>query len=330
MDQDGDTVEILRARLYRLEAAVEASGLGVWEWNVRTGEVIWNRRNRELFGVDHDRPLTIQDYAELVHPEDREAVRAAYREAADRPEGGAFVYEHRTVRSPDGRARWLQARGRVVKDSDGVLRTVGAMLDITDRKTAEERRSLVLRELAHRSKNGILVMMTLVAQTAKNARDVRDFEAVLTARLQSLADSQDLVTDAAGHALRLTDLLDRALTPFDPSRFDIDPRLEAVGISNDMVVAMALLLHELGTNAVKYGALSSPSGRVRLTLDDAAAGEARLLWIERGGPPVKPAVRRGFGSRLLEISLRNDGGAVEARFEPAGFEAHIRFPVEPA
>lgn len=308
---------------------MDASGLGVWEWNVRTGAVIWNRRNRELFGVDHDRPLTIQDYAELVHPDDREVVRAAYREAADKPDGGAFVYEHRTAPRPDARTRWLQARGRVMKDSDGVLRTVGAMLDITDRKTAEERRSLVLRELAHRAKNGILVMMTLVAQTAKNARDVHDFEAVLTARLKSLADSQDLVTEAAGDALRLSDLLNRALTPFDTSRFEIDPRLENIQIANDMVVALALLLHELGTNAVKYGALSVAPGRVRLELAEAVGPLARLLWIEAGGPPVTPAARRGFGSRLLDISLRNNGGSVEARFEPAGFRADIRFPTEP-
>lgn len=309
---------------------MEASGLGVWEWNVRTGEVIWNRRSRDLFGVDHDGPLTIQDYAELVHPEDRDAVRAAYQAAADEPDGGSFVYEHRTARSPDGRARWLQARGRVHKDADGVLRTVGAMLDITDRKRAEERRSLVLRELAHRAKNGILVLMTLVTQTAKNARDVGEFEAVLSARLKSLADSQDLVTGASGGALRLTDLLHRALTPFDTARFEIDSGLEAVCIDHDMVVAMALLLHELGTNAVKYGALSAPGGRVALELAAHDGGQAHVRWVERGGPPVKPATRRGFGTRLLDISLRNNGGSVAARFEPAGFEADIRFPAEAA
>lgn len=328
MGEDTETLEGLRDRLHRLEAAVEASGLGVWEWNARTGEVIWNQRNRELFGVDHAGPLSIQDYTELVHPEDREVVRAAYREAADRPEGGNFVYEHRTARTPDGKARWLQARGRVVKDTAGVLRTVGAMLDITQRKVAEERRSLVLRELAHRAKNGIMVIMTLVSQTARGARDVADFEQVLLARLKSMADSQDLVTEAAGHALPLGDLLERALTPFDTSRFEIDPRLRDLGVANDMVVAMALLLHELGTNAVKYGALSSPTGRVSLTFAEAEPGRARLLWNERGGPPVTPATRRGFGSRLMDVSLRNNGGRVEPRFEPSGFQAEIWFPVE--
>ena len=324
---DTESVEGLRERLHRLEAAVEATGLGLWEWDVRSGDLTWNARNRELYGVVHDRPLTVDDYAELVHPDDREAMGEAYREASGRPDGGVFSTEHRTLVAPGGKPRWILTRGRVLKDADGVRMAVGSNLDITDRKTAEERRGLVLRELAHRSKNGILVMMTIVAQTAKSARTVQDFEQVLMGRLQSMADSQDLVTEADGKALRLTDLLARALTPFDPSRFDIDPELRAINISHEMVVAMALLLHELSTNAVKYGALSAPSGRVKLGLSGDAGGKARLNWAESGGPPVAPVTRKGFGTRLLDISLRNNGGHVVARFEPTGFEADIHFPL---
>ena len=324
---DTETVEALRERLRRLEAAVEATGLGLWEWDVRSGDLVWNPRNRELYGVEHDRPLTIQDYAALVHPDDREVLREAYRQAADQPEGGTFSFEHRTLTEPNGKPRWILTRGRVLKDADGVRMAVGSNLDITDRKTAEERRSLLLRELAHRAKNGILVMMTIVAQTAKSAQGVKDFEQLLLGRLQSMADSQDLVTQTTGRSLPLADLLGRALTPFDPSRFDIDPQLQKISISNQMVVGMALLLHELSTNAVKYGALSAPTGRVKLGFVEAASGTARLKWMELGGPEVRPATRKGFGSRLMDISLRNDGGHVVARFEPTGFEADIHFPL---
>lgn len=305
---------------------MDATGLGLWEWDVRTGALVWNERNYELFGVAHRDPLTIQDYPELVHPDDREIVGEAYRDASDRPEGGIFSVEQRTRPGADGKSRWILTRGRVLKDADGVRTVVGSNLDITDRKTAEERRSLVLRELAHRAKNGIVIMMTIVAQTAKSATGVKDFEQVLMARLQSMADSQDLVTQATGRSLRFGDLLDRALTPFDPGRFDIDPQLGEINISNEMVVAMALLLHELSTNAVKYGALSAPAGRVKLALD--SGGEkARLAWVEMGGPEVRPVTRKGFGTRLLDISLRNNGGHVVARFEPAGFQADIHFPI---
>ena len=324
---DKEGVEALRERLRRLEAAVEATGLGLWEWDVRTGDLTWNMRNRELFGLDHEGPLAIQDYAALVHPDDRELTGDIYRGVSEQPEGGVFSMEHRTLPLADGKPRWLLVRGRVFKDAEGVRLSVGSTLDITDRKTAEERRSLILRELAHRAKNALLVMMTIVAQTAKGVTSVKDFEAVLLARLQSMADSQDLVTQASGRSLRLADLLERALTPFDTSRFDIDPQLREISISNEMVVAMALLLHELSTNAVKYGALSAPTGRVRLGLTDAGGEKARLNWMEVGGPAVKPVTRKGFGSRLMDISLRNNGGHVVARFEPTGFQADIHFPL---
>jgi PAS domain S-box-containing protein len=322
-----DAARSLEERLRRLETAVSASGLGMFEWNVRTGDLTWNARNRELYGVTHDRPLKISEYNELIHPDDREVVAQAYRAARDLPEGGDFSMEYRTAYQPDGRTRWLQTRGRVLKDGSGPYMAVGSTLDITDRKMAEERRSLVLRELAHRAKNGILIMMAIVGQTARSATSVKHFEEVLTARLKSMADSQDLVTEAAGKPLPLRDLLERALTPFDTKRFDIDPQIRDVRIPTEAVVAMALLLHELSTNAVKYGALSAPAGRVRLDLASRAdEGKTVLSWAETGGPEVKPATRRGFGSRLLEISLRNQGGHVEGQFDPTGFQARIHFP----
>lgn len=327
---EDESIEALRERLRRLEAAVEATGLGLWKWDIRTGELTWNDRNRELFGVPPDRPLRIEDYAPLVHPEDREHLRNAYRKAAEEPDGGSFSIEYRTLYEPDGKARWVQTRGRILKDENGASLVVGSTLDVTDRKTAEERRSLVLRELAHRAKNGILIMMAIVTQTARGVRSVEDFEEVLTARLKSMADSQDLVTQAAGQPLPLADLLDRALTPFDPQRFDVDPELQQINIPTEVVVAMALLLHELSTNAVKYGALSEPRGRVKLGLLRRDEGKAVLGWTEVDGPPVKPVTRKGFGTRLLEISLRNNGGLVEAEFDPSGFRARVHFPAAPA
>jgi PAS domain S-box-containing protein len=313
-------------RLHRLEMAVEAAGVGLWEWDVRSGDLTWNARNRELFGVPPDEPLHIRDYIRLVHPEDREKVRAAYRAARDNLQTGDYLVEHRTAYEPLGKARWVQGRGRVVRDADGIALVVGSTLDITDRKTAEERRSLILRELAHRAKNGIVIMMTIVAQTARGASSVKDFEEVLLARLKSMADSQDLVTQAVGRPLRLGDLLERALTPFDPERFDRAPEVAEVNIPTELVVAMALLLHELSTNAVKYGALSAPTGRVELGIAHQGEGRAVLSWREIDGPPVKPATRKGFGSRLLDVSLRNNGGHVEGVFDPTGFQAKIHFP----
>jgi PAS domain S-box-containing protein len=324
--EDDESADVLRERLRRLEAAVEATGLGLWEWDVRRDILTWNPRNYELFGVPGEQPIAIQDFAGFVHPDDRALVTAAYKGAADKADGGTFSAEYRTLIEPDGKARWILTRGRVMKDGDGARMVVGSNLDITDRKTAEERRSLVLRELAHRAKNGILIMMTIVAQTARSATGVKDFEEVLTARLQSMADSQDLVTQAPGQPLPLTDIIDRALMPFDAARFDIEPELRGISVPNEVVVAMALLLHELSTNAVKYGALSQAAGRVRLALSGQDGGKAVLNWTEVDGPPVKAGGRRGFGSRLLEVVLRNNGGMVEADFHPDGFRCKVHFP----
>jgi two-component sensor histidine kinase len=99
-----------------------------------------------------------------------------------------------------------------------------------------------------------------------------------------------------------------------------------VTIPGELAIGLGLLLHELSTNAVKYGALSSPSGRVAIERADGDRGETVLQWAEHGGPQVKLAQRRGFGTRLLEISLRNQGGKVEPKFDPSGFQASIHLP----
>lgn len=325
-----DSVEELRERLRRLEAALDASSLGMWEWDVRTGAITWNRRNRELFGVDHDRPLTIDDYRALVHDDDREILGSAYRKAADEAAGGTFVFEYRTAPDAEGRSRWIQQRGRVLKDEAGVAMAVGVTLDINDRKAAEERRGLVLRELAHRSRNGVLLLMSLVTQTARHASSVSEMETVLTGRLQALVDCQDLLTQSDGRALSMGDFLDRALIPFGHARFEVGPGVRPISVAGSLVTAVALLVHELATNAVKYGALSAPAGVVSLRLVSDKDGEVCLEWAERGGPPVAPPARRGFGSRMIDGSLRADGGRVEAYFDPAGFRAEMRFPKLPS
>jgi PAS domain S-box-containing protein len=322
-----DSIDSLRERLRRLEAAVEASGIGIWEWDVPTGVLTWNARNRELLGVTPDQSLMIQDYLGQVHPDDLEAVRAVYRAVADRPHGGELVFEFRARPGPDGASRWLQQRGRVEKDAQGIRRVVGATLDITDRKTIEQRRNLVFSELAHRARNGFTIIMTIVSQTARNATDVKAFADLLMARLHAMVDSQDLVTEVVDGSLPFGDLLSRALTPFDASRFDIGPGVREIHIANDAVVAFALLLHELSTNAVKYGALSSQTGRVRLSVVDAPEGEVHLRWQELGGPPVSAPSKRGFGTRLLDVSLRNNDGRVAANFDVQGFQADIHFPM---
>lgn len=310
----------------RLEVAVEATGLGFWEWDPRTGQLTWSERNKAIFGFPPDTPVTIEMYLATIHPDDRERCVEIYRQVQAREGGGDFAMEYRAV-APNGQLRWILTRGRVIPDADGPALVVGTTLDNTDRHEAEERRSLVMGELAHRAKNGLQVMMAIIAETARSAHDVPGFAKVLNDRLQAMADAQDLVTASGGRPVQLSDLAERALTPFGLTRFELEPEIADVTVLGDVAAGLALLLHEMATNAVKYGALSKANGTVSLKAEGAGPGMAALHWRERGGPPVVISERRGFGSRLLQAALRQQGGKVESAFEPEGFRARMEFKV---
>jgi PAS domain S-box-containing protein len=310
----------------RLEGAVEATGLGFWEWDPRSGRLAWSERNKAIFGLPPEAPVTIEMYMATLHPDDRERALTTYRQARDRTGGGDFAMEYRAV-APNGQMRWILTQGRVITDDEGPRLVVGTTLDNTDRHEAEERRSLVMGELAHRAKNGLQVMMAIVSETARSAEDVKRFEAVLMARLLALAEAQDLVTASGGRPVPLSELAQRTLTPFGLDRFDLEPEITELTVRGDVAAGLALLLHEMATNAVKYGALSKPMGRVSLTAEGAGPGMAALDWRERGGPPVQPTNRRGFGTRLLQAALRQQGGKVVPVFAPDGFCARMEFRI---
>lgn len=318
----------LAEQRWRLEMAAEATGLGFWEWDVAAGTVIWSVRNRELFGLKPEEEITVARYLELVHPDDREAVRQAFIAARDRPSGGDYSLEHRIV-TPAGQVRWILTNGRVINEEAGAARlVVGTSLDVSERKAREERRSLLMGELAHRAKNGISVMMAIVHQTARGQETVEGYRELLMARLQAMATSLDLVTAAGGRAAPLSDVIGKTIAPFGERRFDIDPELVQLTLRGDMAAGMGLLLHEMATNAVKYGALSNDRGRISIAVESAAApGRAAFRWREMNGPTVAPSGRTGFGTRLLQQVLRPQGGEVKFQFEPAGFSACVEFPV---
>src|SRR6185312_11477887 len=144
-------------------------------------------------------------------------------------------------------------------------------------------------------KNGIAILMAIVSQTARGQDTVEGFLELIMARLQAMADSQDLVTEAGGRPVPLGDVLAKALTPFGGGRVDLDPAMGEVTLRGDMAIGMGLLVHEMATNAVKYGALSASGGRIEVGLDKAPEGRAAFAWRESGGPPVSSPQKPGFG-----------------------------------
>ncbi|MDZ4374174.1 MAG: HWE histidine kinase domain-containing protein [Phenylobacterium sp.] len=178
-------------------------------------------------------------------------------------------------------------------------------------------------ELAHRNRNALFVIMAIVRQSARSAGSAAEAEQVINSRLDAMLRAQDLVVQADGGPADLQRLVELALAPFDRERFDISGPAFQVG--SEVSGGLALLFHELATNAVKYGALTTPEGRVAVawTLE---GGGARLCWTERGGPPLSPPSRRGFGARLFDVVLTPQGGKAERRFEPDGVVCDLSIP----
>jgi two-component sensor histidine kinase len=202
----------------------------------------------------------------------------------------------------------------------------------------ERRQALLLAELNHRAKNILATVQGLAAQTLKGAGgDPRRFAQHFGARLKTLARAHDMLTELGWDAAAIEDAVRNALAPWTehgrPLQLRVMEGCAQAKVSPRQAQALVLALHELATNATKYGALSTPEGRVHIQCEAGPKDMVTIYWEEAGGPPViRPPDRRGFGTRMLERGLANDlgrGSAVELRFEPAGLQAAIRFtPVQ--
>lgn len=219
------------------------------------------------------------------------------------------------------------AGGLVIAVAAALSDSVRQLRRSQDRLAETERRlQTLVGELVHRNRNALFVIMSIVSQSARGAQTPAEAEQMINARLQALVRAQEVILAADGARADLTRLLELALEPFDLSRFDIAPGND-VQLDSDVALSVGLLLHELATNAVKHGALSSRRGRVGLGWSDGDAGFTRLSWTETGGPPVTAPTRAGFGSRLFSVALTPRGGGVERRFEPGGLICVLTLPV---
>jgi PAS domain S-box-containing protein len=201
----------------RLAVALDATALGLWEYDLATDRVDWDPRVRTLFGVGQDQPIDFAAYAAAVHPEDFPAVEAAYRTALSGANGGAYVVEHRTVAAGEnGSAKWIRGAGRVTFNADGApRRVIGTAQDITSQVEARERQDLLLAELNHRVKNNLAAVQAIASHTLRGvANDPAAFRRAFEDRLMSLARGHDLLTRNAWRTARLTEVFEAALSPF--------------------------------------------------------------------------------------------------------------------
>jgi PAS domain S-box-containing protein len=235
----------------------------------------------------------------------------------------------------DGARRWFDITIDAQRDADGqVVGVVCASVDITDQKERESRIRLLMRELTHRSKNLLTVIDSIARQTAANSNGLKDFLARFRDRLHSLAGSHDQLVQEDWQGAWLRQLVESQLghyyDPDSPAVTVIGPRLR---VGPDAAQHIGLALHELATNAAKYGALSVPEGRVHITWDVEQDTDGtpvcRMVWLESGGPRVQRPVKRGFGQVVIERTVaRALGGRVTLEFAPEGLQWILVFPAD--
>jgi PAS domain S-box-containing protein len=312
--------------------AIDAANVGTWDFDPRGQALLWSERCSAMFGVGSGLPVTLEDFFEALHVADREAAQAAFQRALDPAIREDFDVEFRTVSREDGAERWIAAKGRGFFDEAGQPeRVVGATVDITERKRAELHLRLLVNELNHRVKNSLATIQAIAGQTFHAARSLPQAQEAFTARILALAEAHDLLTRENWEGADLSDVLGRLQALHGaPGRFTLTG--PPVRLTPRMALSLSMALHELATNAVKYGALSIPAGHVRIDWTvTAGTGGPRLAlaWVEAGGPPVSPPTRRGFGSRLIERGLASElSGEAHIDFQPDGVVCRIEAGLE--
>ncbi|WP_049758312.1 sensor histidine kinase [Phenylobacterium zucineum] len=244
-------------------------------------------------------------------------------------ESGETQQLEEQVTFPDGTVAWWHStKAPLLNEAGEVVGLIGSSVDITARRRAEEHRQLLLNELNHRVKNTLAVVQSLARQTFRGATDLARASDAFEARLGALSRAHNLLTHASWEAADLRDVVrDQVSQVADVERRAIVEGL-SVRLPPQVAVSMALALHELGTNAAKYGALSNPTGVVRIAWSVGEGNWLRLRWEESGGPLVRPPARSGFGSRMIERALAQElGGEVNIQYLPTGVVCEILAPL---
>jgi two-component sensor histidine kinase/PAS domain-containing protein len=302
-----------------------ASEMGTWRLTLADNICVYDKNAQRLYGLTEERFLLDEaGVKSKFHPDDLELMGSRSGKALD-PRGDGRYDVHYRVKQLNGGWRWLSAWGFVEFEGDGpgrkAVAIAGASRDLTELKQAEEVQRLLLDELNHRVKNTLATLEAIAARTVQAARDLPSARESLDHRIGSMARAHELLMLRAGSGASLRDVVMRALDAFSSSRVKISG--DEIDVSPKHALALSLALHELATNAAKYGALSCSEGKldVKWAVKD---GTLHLDWEESGGPPVSPPTQIGFGARLLvEILSRYLDGDVTLNYEVSGVRCSI-------
>ena len=324
----------LRERNEILTLAELSAGIGVWDSDLATDSFRGTPQFFRLLGLEPtSEPVSLDVSRGVRHPDDRDRVVGGFKDAIA---GGSDTYEaeYRIIR-PDGETRWIFGRGRVIRDATGMpVRYSGIDIDITDRKHREDQLRVVMRELLHRTNNLLAVIQAMVHQTARTSTGLNDFERRFGARIRGLAHSNELLVRQDWRGGLVDDLVRAQLAPFmDAGSARLSLAGPPVMLKPQAVQNIGLALHELATNASKYGSLSMPEGRIiidwHLPGPDVEPRLFMLRWRELAGPPVKPPKRKGFGRFVVESMIKQALDAeVSIDFSRSGLVWTVEIPVD--
>ena len=335
-DRDSLSAEVakrevaLAEREARLALALDAGGLGTWTIDLPEWRLSYSARCLANFGRPVGEVLSIDDLLACVHPDDRNLVTLSLNAAIE--QGAPYDIEYRILTSA-GEQRWIHSQGSLQRRADGSpLAVSGFSSNVSARKFAEEQRGVLAQELTHRVKNTLATVGAVVSQTLRDASSLDAARDAVSGRIASLASAHELLLKDEIEGAAIGDIVERVLNPFVDSggkRFSAEG--PAIRLTPEVTLALSMALHELATNAIKYGALSVPDGQVaiRWAINGNAAGRRfDFTWVERDGPLVVPPTRVGFGTRMIERVLsRHVKGKAEISYLPEGIRFEIEAPI---
>ena len=320
----------LRESEEQLRQALSAARMGTWRRNLSTQLSERDANFNAIMGLPAtDSTTTVRDRLEEIFPDDRATASEAWDRAVETQ--GVYEAEFR-VRRKDGAIRWVRDQGRFVPGQDGQADFLtGLTLDITERKKAEEAQTLLIQELNHRVKNMLTTVQAIALQSLNGARSAEKDR--FLSRIQALATCHNLLTRSSWEGAYLRDILDSTFAPH--RSLQVAQRISLSGqdtiLSSRDALSVTLALHELVTNAVKYGAFANNEGRIELSWKvepSPAAAKLHINWTEEGGPPVEAPRHKGFGSRLLTSLAAQSGAAYSCEYPSTGFRCELALPLE--
>jgi PAS domain S-box-containing protein len=320
---------VLKESEARLQEALTAGAVTAFDCDLRSGLSQRSENAALILGLGPQQIFSAAQFLARVHPDDRARFKAhVHRVRVDSP---SYSITFRFIR-PDEREVWLEETSRAEFDTAGrVVRFKGLTRDITRRKQAEQRQDALIAELDHRVKNVLARVAAVVMHTRRRSGTMEEFVKSLDGRIQSMATAHALLSQSRWYGVGLTELIRHQLAPYT-AEANTTISGPDVTLTSEQTQAVAMVIHELVTNAAKYGALSSSDGSVSVSWDRTGTDVGAILtitWRELGGPPIAAPVQSGYGSRLIRDLIPHElGGTVDLIFPSHGACCKIEIPLE--